>query len=153
MRQHFTKAIELFGETLCPSLCGFILPDGTMLDFSYEGRQRDRDHRDISEVWYELSEHKECPDGTDAMIQFEHMGAVRYSQYGDGVSVSLNTYHWPTWAQWDRIRENGTDCEVAFDVYDRSESRVHSEVIDYTWGNWISKLKEALEEAKENENK
>ncbi len=149
MNSFLEKALEIYGETMDPSLAGYILPDGSMLNMSYTGHRRNRDHRDLGDVWEEMG--KDCPDEYGGcMIAFEHWGAIRFYQYGQGTNISLNTYYWPNWRQWEAIRLVGNEREIAFDVYNDNNNRVHSEVIDFAWGNWISVLQDALEDAKEN---
>lgn len=45
------RAKRQFGITEIPEFAGYMLADGTMLNFSYEGRQRDIDHREINEFF------------------------------------------------------------------------------------------------------
>lgn len=44
-------AFVLYGSTDDPDMAGYITPSGTMLNFSVEGRQRDIDHREVSELF------------------------------------------------------------------------------------------------------
>ena len=51
---------------------GYILEDGTMLNFSHENRQRDMDHREIEEFFTKAQ-------GTDALCKFMRRGNIRVS--------------------------------------------------------------------------
>lgn len=44
-------AFTLYGSTDDPDMAGYVTPSGTMLNFSVEGRQRDIDHREVSELF------------------------------------------------------------------------------------------------------
>lgn len=64
------KAIAIFGKTNVFSLAGYILEDGSMLNFSYDGYQRDEDHRIVGQFFKKAS-------GTEAMLKFMRRGNVR----------------------------------------------------------------------------
>lgn len=94
--QIFTRAKDLFGTTTSPDEAGYILPDGTMLDFSgrhYEPsapisgpfRERMADHREIAFAWPE----DDSPGGFDAMAQVMNWGAIRFSTFHETVVVNL----------------------------------------------------------------
>ena len=75
------KAKEYFGTTTVPSLAGYLLTDGDMLLFSYEGYKRDMDHREISNV---IS--TDDDDSTQAMYQFINYGNIRLQHNGFSLS-------------------------------------------------------------------
>ena len=75
------KSADDWPRTSNPKLSGYLMQNGEMLDFSYEGRQRDRDHREIASIHGDLSSY------TDGMRQFQlATGAIRMHHYGDGYS-------------------------------------------------------------------
>lgn len=90
-------AKEHFGTTDSFKSAGYILTDGSMLDFCYQKRygctfQRDRDHREISEA-IEVDS-----DGySDGLIQFMNYGNIRVTSCG--LDIALR----PTSAQYNRI--------------------------------------------------
>lgn len=64
------RAKKYYGLTDIFEFAGYLLPDGTMLNFSYEGRQRDEDHRNIG-IFFEKAQ------GWDAMMKFMRRGNIR----------------------------------------------------------------------------
>lgn len=64
------KARRMFGETDIFQFAGYILEDGTMLNFSYGGYQRDEDHRIIGQFFSKAQ-------GTEALLKFMRRGNVR----------------------------------------------------------------------------
>ncbi len=80
IREANRKAKEHFGLTENSDFAGYILTDGDMLCFSYEGYKRDIDHRDIADAIdpeYEIFD-----DKTDAMIRFIDYGNIRLKSIG-----------------------------------------------------------------------
>lgn len=75
------KAKEYFGTTTVPALAGYLLTDGEMLLFSYEGYKRDMDHREISNVIGTGD-----IDPTQAMYQFINYGNIRLNNQGFSLS-------------------------------------------------------------------
>lgn len=85
---YISNAIEHFGLTDDPQEAGYILPDGTMLDFSgknegnteysyYRIGNRSRDHREVA---FALGD--DFPGGTEGMNAFMRLtGAVRLGYY------------------------------------------------------------------------
>lgn len=49
-----------YGFTPYPHLAGYLTPDGELLNFSYEGYQRDMDHREVTGVLIEVPELEEA---------------------------------------------------------------------------------------------
>lgn len=81
------KAITHFGTTSNFLECGYITPDGSMLDFSGKkfggnGGHRDMDHREISDI-YEVE-----IEGTEAMIDFMNKGNIRVNSESQGLDIS-----------------------------------------------------------------
>lgn len=81
----FAKAVREFGTTTDFNEAGYLLPNGTMLDFSgkREGGwagKRAFDHRDINRVVES--------DGTQAMQDFMAMGAIRLMPENSGIDLA-----------------------------------------------------------------
>ena len=122
-QQIFDAAKEKFGTTIDMREAGYILPDGSMLDFSgkHEVRgadtsflngQRSVDHRAISDIAYDFDEE---PTGvTTDLGDFLDRGAIRID-YNTG-AINLNAA--PTKEQKDRLRRliehNGGDVYIDF---------------------------------------
>lgn len=109
----FEYAKERIGTTPYLKLCGYILPDGSMLNFSYEGYQRDKDHREIHDLNYE--EDGNTPTGLNVdMESFINSGAIRIDAKCG--LINLNTK--PTDEQEEKlirvIRMNGGDIMLEF---------------------------------------
>ena len=66
------RARKVFGETDIFEFAGYMLEDGTMLNFSHEGYQRDEDHRIIGQFF-------EKAQGYDAIMKFMRRGNIRCS--------------------------------------------------------------------------
>jgi hypothetical protein len=81
----FNKAKKHFGTTNNILEAGYILPDGSLLDFSGKrdggkSGRRTVDHREIDEIFDSL-------EGTDAMIAFMAAGAVRLAPNIQGMDI------------------------------------------------------------------
>ena len=97
----FARSKDYFGITFNPEKAGYILPDGTMLDFSGEIRaplphrrlapilgapgRRELDHREIAFAWPE----DYAPSGFEAMKQVMNWGAIRFSAFHETIVVNL----------------------------------------------------------------
>lgn len=88
-------AVEKFGTTDNIYETGYIMPDGTQLDFSGKkwggrGGTRQMDHREISDVYpYGIG-------GSDAMVKFmDECKAIRFSKY-PSTCVTADMVHKPT---------------------------------------------------------
>lgn len=73
------KARRMFGETEVFQFGGYLLQDGSMLNFSYSGYQRDEDHRIIGYFFSNAQ-------GTKAMLKFMRRGNVRIMCHKDSYS-------------------------------------------------------------------
>lgn len=71
------RARKMFGETEVFDFAGYILEDGSMLNFSYGGYQRDEDHRIIGQFFSKAQ-------GTEAMLKFMRRGNVRVMCHNGG---------------------------------------------------------------------
>lgn len=92
------RARKYFGETEIFEFAGYILEDGTMLNFSHEGFQRDEDHRTIGQFYSKAS-------GTEAMCKFMRRGNIRCSCDNNNYCFEFSKY--PTEKQWQIL------CKVA----------------------------------------
>lgn len=98
----FERAVTAFGRTTNPYKAGYILPDGTMLDFSAGGdNERGEDHRAVSQLF---SDQVPGIDATDAMLAFMRAGAIRM-MFSRGPWLFLDVAVLPTEAQWAVIAE------------------------------------------------
>ena len=92
-------AKEKFGTTENFYQAGYVLPDGSMLNFAQNADTRDSDHREIIDVFGPA----EVKIGTDAMNQFIADGNVRVMAESPGIDISANTK--PTAQQLNKIRD------------------------------------------------
>ena len=103
------KAIQHFGLTENHEHAGYITRNGSMLNFSHEGYQRDMDHRDINEIFEDDEIEKDIGSNTAYMIQFMNLGNIRTSDIGLDIALP------PTNAQKRVIRDK---CRKLFgDIY------------------------------------
>ena len=91
-------AKKKFGVTEKFEQAGYILPDGSMLNFAQNSQSRDSDHREIVDAFGPT----DVKDGTDAMNQFIADGNVRVMAESPGIDISANVT--PTSQQLSRIR-------------------------------------------------
>ncbi len=89
--RNLQKAVQQFGLTDDFRLAGYILPDGSMLDFSGGSGARGYDHRDIGRAFGN--------GGTKGMYEFMNAGNVRVS------NNSADCSRMPTEQQLRRIAE------------------------------------------------
>lgn len=135
----FKEAKERFGITYNLKEAGYVLPDGSMLDFSGRHQaspkdwdmlrgQRCIDHRDISELNYERDMNTRSQFSTD-MYDFISRGAIRIDIQG-GV---MNMMTQPTQKQKEILRKIITynEGEVTLDIGDENENYVY---VDYDSG-------------------
>lgn len=107
-KQDITMKIakDFFGTTETIEEAGYILPDGSMLDFSganFGGSVRGKrmlDHRDIRDAFEEFIGTKEFPDGV-GMEDFINAGAIRFQPE----NITFMLAHSPTKAQLETIDE------------------------------------------------
>ena len=79
------RAVRNFGRTRDWKKAGYLLPDGTLLDFSEGQYRRVRDHREISGVVRSLKGTSQ----SEGMIRFMNFGAVRCQETGVDISAVL----------------------------------------------------------------
>lgn len=115
----FACAANEYGTTENPQEAGYILPDGSMLDFSGGEGIRDTDHRNITSAFSDAG--IQLPDDwsrTDAMCEFIRRGAIRYIPECNGFDMCQE----PTREQYRTIkyiiRQMGGTSDVDFDGND-----------------------------------
>jgi len=97
---YINKAIEHFGLTDDPNEAGYILPDGTMLDFSGKNTvsqenssshmgTRPRDHREINFVLDDFPGGTNRTDGMNAFMRLT--GAIRIGYYPHWMFISFKS--------------------------------------------------------------
>lgn len=115
----FACAANEYGTTENPQEAGYILPDGSMLDFSGGEGIRGTDHRNITSAFSDAG--IQLPDNwsrTDAMCDFIRRGAIRYIPECNGFDMCQE----PTREQYRTIkqiiRQMGGTTDVDFDDKD-----------------------------------
>lgn len=93
------KAKNLWGTTSRIALCIYILVDGIMLNGSYEGYQRDKDHREINEFLY----HSKNDQYSEPMIRFIKRGNIRCNANKYGINLEFKKL--PTFEQWQTLKK------------------------------------------------
>lgn len=105
---------------------GYILEDGTMLNFSHENRQRDMDHREIGEFFTKAQ-------GTDALCKFMRRGNIRVSCNSTDYCFEFSVK--PTILQWRKLmtaalaaKQYGINLYIE---YNKTIIRNYNELTDY----------------------
>jgi predicted ABC-type ATPase len=111
-RETIQKALDEFGTTEDPKAAGFLLPDGSYLNFARSNRERYINHDEIA-----------GPTGLSVQQFMLVTGAIRVAAYGDfqhddaGLALEfIRGAPLPTSQQWDRISSIPTqsaDVEVS----------------------------------------
>ena len=137
-KENDKTALAYFGKTYKWSETGYVLLDGSKLDFSGRheggaGGYRSVDHRDISDAF-----DGELGDGsyTGGMVQFMQEGNIRISPESGGINLAVM----PTRAQMDSLsdfisRERG---EVILDIDDENGNTLSS--TEYPKGTHANKV-------------
>lgn len=131
------RAIKHFGKTYKWAETGYLLADGSKLDFSgrHEGASggyRTVDHRDILDIYPEDTE----LDGNGAMVDFMSQGNIRIMPEGDGINLQVQ----PTKAQERALDDfiSRVRGEVTLDIDDSNGNTVVS--VEYPRGTRSSKV-------------
>ena len=83
------RAIEQYGITGDHKKAGYMLQDGTLIDFSEGYHERGLDHRDISSIMPKNNSYED--DYRNYVLPFtQQTGALRISHYGDW-NVDMNS--------------------------------------------------------------
>ena len=160
------RAIDHFGLTDYCQEAGFILDDGSMLDFSGKSEgapagTRWRDHREITFIFdIEVEQQLETLDRTDLMTLFmERTNAIRYSMNKTkrgtyDLIIDLETFHSPTRQQQRRLEQcclDNPDRNIIYDIYGKNGRILISEAIDSANCRLLDDMIELLEEKKQEE--
>jgi hypothetical protein len=102
-RTIFQRAVKEFGTTDNPLEAGYILPDGSMLDFSEKREggppgRRSADHRAVARVF------RKAVGGSDAMLEFMRQGAIRMQSYDGELYLDIAEGMKPSHEQLATIR-------------------------------------------------
>ena len=131
------EALAHFGRTYSWKETGYLLTDGSKLDFSgrHEGASggyRTVDHRDILDIYPEDTE----LDGNGAMVDFMQQGNIRISPEGDGINLQVR----PTKAQERSLDDFISRARgwVTLDIDDAKGNTVVS--VEYPRGTRASKV-------------
>lgn len=82
------RLVHDLGTTDVPEMCVWLLRDGTMVNGSYEGRQRDIDHREIG-GYFKRSKFEDPGSAAVYIYKFERRGNIRVtcSEFGYGFEL------------------------------------------------------------------
>lgn len=95
------RAKAEWGTTTVPQFAIYMLTDGEMLNGSFGGFQRDRDHREINEFMPKLDNGKPY-EGMPYIYRFIKRGNIRMSCNRE--SINLMLWKIPTRDQWITLR-------------------------------------------------
>lgn len=134
-----SSAKKHFGITYDWNKAGYILTDGSRLDFSgkhqgYDTGMRSVDHRDIGEVYTDGS------DGVNAMIDFMQKGNIRIMPESNSINLSAA----PTSKQETALRQfiRRANGEVIIDIDDANGKTVRS--LEYDAGTSAETILDAI---------
>lgn len=122
------KAVDYFGETNRLSLAGYILTDGTLLKMSYDGYQRDIDHREIKDV---LDYVDTSNDISAAMIEFINYGNIRLLDRGFEISQPPTEAQRKIISQYIRKVRNSDYTYLYVDISNDEGRVVHTSEYDF----------------------
>jgi hypothetical protein len=134
-QRYFQKAIKLFGLTNSLAVAGYILPDGSMLDFSgshYGGytksTSRGVDHTEIGSIL-------NSPSFEHPKTDFATMGAIRHFPEQPGVDIRKR----PTEIQLNIIRFDADRSPSGYtiEIVDLNRGRKHTEYAPGTPGTKV----------------
>ncbi|MDO4572654.1 MAG: hypothetical protein Q4C13_04730, partial [Clostridia bacterium] len=131
------EAVSIFGKTYDWNETGYVLTDGTKLDFSGKNEggpagHRALDHRDILPAFGEGSD----ISGTEAMIEFMREGNIRIMPEVGGINLSVK----PTREQMEQLSSfvSKNRGEVVVDIDDLDGNTLHS--IEYPRGTHANRV-------------
>ncbi|MDD5170661.1 MAG: hypothetical protein PHN75_17735, partial [Syntrophales bacterium] len=118
------KAKKFFGVTENPNEAGFIMPDGSMLDFSGEEKdERWFDHREVARLYNKVKASRDVEDQLLARFQNES-NAIRLSMQAQrnmnipDINLSIQEGQAPTETQWRQIAKIQKETPGARIYYD-----------------------------------
>lgn len=130
------KAVMSWGITNNINLCIYILKDGQMLNGSYEGYQRDKDHREINEFLYSVKNDR-C---SEPMKRFIKRGNIRVHANKDGINLEFKRL--PNYKQWQTLKKvfsiaNTQDIPITIEQTLISKEKTKNYWIDtYEFEEW-----------------
>ena len=109
------RAIKEWGTTEVPQFAIYMLKNGEMLNRSYEGFQRDRDHREINEFMPCVKNGKHY-EGYPYIFRFLNRGNIRMNCNRD--SINIQFWHIPSYEQWQTLKWILKDAEeLSLSIY------------------------------------
>ena len=130
------RARKVFGETEYFELAGYLLRDGSMLNFSYGGYQRDEDHRIIGQFYSKAR-------GTEALCKFMRRGNIR-CMCSDYV-FCFEFDKLPTRERFEMLNKaHGLAVRNALNFYIERESK-NKKYHVYTWNTFCEYLRKYVD--------
>ena len=142
----FSRAKRYFGVTTNPREAGYILPDGTMLDFSgrrfgASGGERTMDHREIAFAWPE----EDSPGGFEGMRRVMNWGAIRFTIFGTTMVVDTAALLTPSQESTiDQAIRKYPDAVLVVEVDNHDLYQIAYRNFEYPFTGWRSFVKEKL---------
>lgn len=96
------RAIQAWGTTNVPQFCTYLLTNGKMLNGSYEGHQRDIDHREINEFMPLVKKEKYEYSSLPYVYRFMKRGNIRMNCNNE--SICFEFWKIPTREQWKTLQ-------------------------------------------------
>lgn len=96
------RATQAWGTTNVPQFCTYLLTNGEMLNGSYEGHQRDIDHREINEFMPIGRNEKYEYISTQYIYRFMKRGNIRMNCTNE--SICFEFWKIPTKEQWRTLK-------------------------------------------------
>ena len=110
------KAKAEWGTTTIPQFCTYMLKDGSMLNGSYGGFQRDIDHREINQFLYHKPDSKNLGSGHPYIYRFMKLGNIRMNC--NKSTIAFEFWKTPTQEQWLTIKDLFREAdELGLDIY------------------------------------
>ena len=130
------RAKKYYGLTDRFQLAGYLLTDGTMLNFSDEGYQRDQDHRNIGYFYKKAS-------GNNALRKFLKRGNIRIMCHGK--DYNFEYYRLPTKEQFQQLQRayfeflRNMNTDSSFCIEKEIHTNIYNHYAFETFCNHISK--------------
>lgn len=127
-----SKSIRNFGTTENCFNVGWILDDGTMLDFGGRpwGLLSDLRYIDHAEIGSVIEGDEDIRTNHQRLQYFQYRtGAIRYHLSKKQNGIDLSCHNEPTHEQWQRMREcflENRPEKIYYDIYDRDGYRLDS---------------------------
>lgn len=134
------KALKQYSTTENPRLAVWMLKDGTLLDGSYEGLQRDIDHREISQFF----KPSKLADPGSAFVyvwKFLRRGNIRMGCSDAGFTMEYAVT--PTKKQLDamqKIHGMAEECRIETCIFRRTARKRKWERTGMSWDQFLAHL-------------